>query len=66
MCSNRDLFRGTELQKCGRDQLFFGLRLESKELHHSAMQTIKELHFGEFSHQITVRQLIERQDFMQP
>jgi hypothetical protein len=48
-----------------RYQLSFGLRLESKELHHSAIQTKKELHFGGFSHQITVRQPIGRQDSMQ-
>jgi hypothetical protein len=48
-----------------RYQLSFGLRLESKELHHSAIQSKKELHFGGFSHQITVRQLIGRQDSMQ-
>jgi hypothetical protein len=48
-----------------RFQLSFGLRLESKELHHSAIQTKKELHFGVFSHQLTVRQPIGRQDSMQ-
>jgi hypothetical protein len=41
-----------------RYQLSFGLRFVSKELHHSAIQTKKELHFGGFSHQITVRQPI--------
>jgi hypothetical protein len=45
--------------------LSFGLRLESKELHHSAIQTKKELHFGGFSYQITVRQSIGRQDSIQ-
>jgi hypothetical protein len=49
-----------------RHQLFFGLRLVSKELHHSAIQTKIERHFGGFFHQITVRQPIGRQDFMQP
>jgi hypothetical protein len=48
-----------------RYQLSFGLRLESKELHHSAIQTKKELHLGGFSHQITVRQPIGKQDSMQ-
>jgi hypothetical protein len=48
-----------------RYQLSFGLRLESKELHHSAIRTKKELHFGGFSHQITVRHSIGRQDSMQ-
>jgi hypothetical protein len=48
-----------------RYHLSFGLRLESKELHHSAIQTKKELHFGGFSHQITVRKPIGRHDSMQ-
>jgi hypothetical protein len=48
-----------------RYQLSFGSRLESKELHHSEIQTKKELHFGGFSHPITVRQPIGRQDTMQ-
>jgi hypothetical protein len=47
-----------------RYQLFFGLRLVSKEFHHSAIQTKLELHFGEFFHQIIVRQPIGRQDSM--
>jgi hypothetical protein len=63
MCSNRDLFRRTVLQKRGRYQLFFGLRLVSKEFHHSAIQTKIELH-GYF-HQMKVRQPIGRQDSMQ-
>jgi hypothetical protein len=45
-------------------QLFFGLRLVSKEFHHSAIQTKIELQFG-FFHQITVRQPKGRQDSMQ-
>ncbi len=49
-----------------RHQLFFGLRLVSKELHHSAIQTKTERHFDGFFHQITVRQPIGRQDSMQP
>jgi hypothetical protein len=47
-----------------RYQLFFGLRLVSKEFnHHSAIQTKIELHFGGFLHQMKVRQPIRRQDF---
>jgi hypothetical protein len=49
-----------------RHQLFFGLRLEGKEFHHSAIQTKIERHFGGFFHQITVRQPLGRQDSMQP
>jgi hypothetical protein len=49
-----------------RHQLFFGLRLVSKELHHSAIQTKIECHFGGFFHQITVRQPTGRHDSMQP
>jgi hypothetical protein len=48
-----------------RYQLFFGLRLERKELHHSAIQTKIQLHFGGFFHQMKVRQPIGRQDSMQ-
>jgi hypothetical protein len=46
-------------------QLFFGLRLVSKEFHHSAIQIKIELHFDGFFHQITVRQPIGGQDSMQ-
>jgi hypothetical protein len=49
-----------------RHQLFFGLRLEGKEFHHSAIQTKIEHHFGGFFHQFTVCQPIGRQDSMQP
>jgi hypothetical protein len=38
-----------------KHQLAFGLRLESEELHHSAIRTKKELDFGGFFHQVTVR-----------
>jgi hypothetical protein len=48
-----------------RHQLVFGLRLVSKELHNSATQIKKELDFGGFFHQVTVRQPIGRQDSMQ-
>jgi hypothetical protein len=41
------------------------LWVAAQELHHSAIQTKKVLHFGGFSHQITVRQPIGRQDSMQ-
>jgi hypothetical protein len=47
-------------------KLFFGLRLVSKEFHHSAIHTKIELFFGGFFHQMKVRQLIGRQDSMQP
>jgi hypothetical protein len=49
-----------------RHQLFFGLWLEGKEFHHSAIQTKIERHFGGFFHKITVRQPIGRQDSIQP
>ncbi len=45
-----------------RHQLSFGLRLEREELHHSAIQTKKELDFSGFFHQVTVRQPIGKQD----
>ncbi len=48
-----------------RHQLSFGLRLESEELHHSAIRTKKELVFGGFFHQVSIRQPIGRQDSMQ-
>jgi hypothetical protein len=67
MCSSFDLFRQTVLHKCGRGiNCSFGLRLESKELNHSAIQTKIERHFGGFFHQITVHQPIGRKDSMQP
>jgi hypothetical protein len=44
--------------------LAFGLRLESEELHHSAIRTKNELDFSGFFHQVTVRQPIGRQDSM--
>jgi hypothetical protein len=47
-------------------QLFLGLRLVSKEFHHSAIQTkIIEENFGGFFHQIKVRQAIGRKDSKQ-
>jgi hypothetical protein len=48
-----------------RHQLFFGLRLVSKEFQHPAIQTKIEQHFGRFFHQIKMRQPIERQVSMQ-
>jgi hypothetical protein len=45
-------------------QLFFGLRLVSKEFQHLAIQTKIEPHFGRFF-QIKVRQPIGREDSMQ-
>jgi hypothetical protein len=48
-----------------RHQLFFGLRLMSKEFKHPAIQSKIEQHFGGFFHQIKVPQQIERQDSMQ-
>ncbi len=48
-----------------RHQLFFGLRLVSKEFQHPANKTKIEQHFGGFFHQIKVRQPIGRQDSMQ-
>jgi hypothetical protein len=47
-----------------RYKLFFGLRLESKEFHHSAIQNKIEQNFGGFFHQIKVRQPIGGQDSM--
>jgi hypothetical protein len=62
-----DLFRQTAvLHKCGRGfNCSFGLRLISKELHHSVIQTKKGLDFGGFFHQMKVHQPIGRQDSMQ-
>jgi hypothetical protein len=48
-----------------RHQLFFGLRLVSKEFQHTTIQTKMEQHFGRFFHQIKVRQPIGRPDSMQ-
>jgi hypothetical protein len=48
-----------------RHQLSFGLRLESEEIHHNAIRTKKELDFGGFFHQLSMRQPIGRQDSMQ-
>jgi hypothetical protein len=48
-----------------RHQLFFGLRLVSKEFQHPAIQTKIQQQLGGFFHQIEVRQPIGRQDSMQ-
>jgi hypothetical protein len=48
-----------------RYQYFFGLRLVSKEFHHSTIQTKLEQNFGGFFLQIKVSQPIGRQDSMQ-
>jgi hypothetical protein len=48
-----------------RHQLSFGLRLESEKLHHSVIRTKKELDFGGFFHQVSMRQPIRRQDSIQ-
>jgi hypothetical protein len=45
-----------------RKQLFFGLRLVSKEFQHPTIQTKTAQHFGGFFHQIKMRQPIERKD----
>jgi hypothetical protein len=48
-----------------RYQLFFRLRLVSKEFHHSTIQTKIKPNFGGFFHQLKVRQPIGGQDSMQ-
>jgi hypothetical protein len=69
MCTNRDLFLQTVLQKCGRgQQLLFGLRLVSRifeENQQSAIQTNIEHHFGGYFQQIKGQQPIGRQDSKQ-
>jgi hypothetical protein len=46
-------------------QLFLGLRLVSKEFHHSVIQTKIEQNFGGFFHHIKVRQPILRKESKQ-
>jgi hypothetical protein len=70
MCSSRDAQAAiffTELCSinAGETSIGLGLRLISKELHLSAIQTKIELHFGGFFHHMKVRQPIGRQDSMQ-
>ncbi len=48
-----------------RHQLFFGLRLVSKEFQHLTIQTKIVKHIGRFFHQIKVLQPIGRQDSVQ-
>jgi hypothetical protein len=66
MCTNRNLFLRTVLQKCGRgQQLLFGLRLISsifEENQQSAIQTKIQHHFGGFFQQIKERVTIGRKD----
>ncbi len=62
MCSNRDLFRRTVLQKCGRD---INCSLDYSSCQHPAIQTKIEQHFGGLFHQIKVPQPIGGQDSMQ-
>jgi hypothetical protein len=69
MCTNRNLFHQTSLQKCVESQqLFFGGWLVSiifEEFQHPAFQTKLIQHFGRFFHQIKVRQPIGRKDSIQ-
>jgi hypothetical protein len=65
MCSNRDFPPNWAQKMRERHQLFFGLRLLSKEFQHPAIQTKIEQHFGGFFHQVKVHQPIGRQDSMQ-
>jgi hypothetical protein len=57
MCTNRDLFRQTVHQKCGRVNNCLGLRLVSRifeENQQSAIQTKIEQYFSGFFQQIKV------------
>jgi hypothetical protein len=69
MCTNRDLFRRTELQNCGRvNNCSWDYGLESRifeENQQSAIQTEIELNFGGIFQQIKVRQPIGRKDSIQ-
>jgi hypothetical protein len=69
MCTSRDLFRQTLLQKCGTgQQLLIGLQIVSRmfeENQQSAIQTKIEQHVGRFFQQIKVRQPIGRKDSKQ-
>jgi hypothetical protein len=54
-CAQTETFSAEPCSKnAGRHQLFFGLRLMSKEFQHPAIQTKIEQHFGIFFHQIKV------------
>jgi hypothetical protein len=68
--TNRDLFRQTVLQKCGRVNtcsLEYGSFVSRlfEEYQHPAIQTKIVQHFGGFFHQIKVRQPIGRKDSIQ-
>jgi hypothetical protein len=52
MCSNRDIFRRTMLQKCGRAINCSWDCGVCTKFHHSAIQTKIEVYFGGFFHQI--------------
>jgi hypothetical protein len=63
-CAQAAIFSAKPYSINARDTKI-GLRLECEELHHSAILTKIEQHFGGFFHQIKVRQPIGRQDSMQ-
>ncbi len=69
MCTNRDLFCLTVLEKCGRvnnSSWDYGLGSRIfEEDQQSAIQTEIELNFGGFFQQIKVRQPIGRKDSKQ-
>jgi hypothetical protein len=63
MCSSRDLFRQTVFHKCAKDincPLGWGLNVKNFRNPNQ-----KELDFGVFFHQVSMRQPIGRQDSMQ-
>jgi hypothetical protein len=65
-CAQTETFSAEPCSKnVGRHQLFFRLRLMSKEFQHIAIQTKIEQHFGIFFHQIKVLHPLGSQDSMQ-
>jgi hypothetical protein len=65
-CAPTAIFSAEPCSKnAGDNQLFFGIRLVSKEFQHPANQTKIEQHFGRFFYHIKVRQPIGRQDSLQ-
>jgi hypothetical protein len=65
-CAQTAIFSANRVPKMRkRHQLFFGLRLLSKQFKHPAIQNKIEQHFGGFFLHIKVRQPIGRQDSMQ-
>ncbi len=67
MCTNRDLFRLTMLQKCGRDincSLDYSSWGKNSNVPQSKPKYVEQ-RFGEFFHKENVRQPIGRQDSMQ-